>query len=135
MKIPMPQEPIPPEEIEAHHNLLVLAHRDEEKLIKDWDAGVLKIVAIFLVAVFVIFMLPDRKPLADLLPVFVLVGSGLTLGCLSTILVTLPMEYRRAAVEKKGSWLEENDPEVIAFNYFKIVADIDILLSVNEEDS
>ena len=94
IRIPIPQEPAPSDQVGERHNSLMQSHMAEDKLIRDWDAGFLKKFVIFLFAAFVIFMLSDKKPLTDLLPVFILIGSALALGCLSIISVTFPMEYR-----------------------------------------
>lgn len=123
MKIPIPQEPIPPEEIWQRHNFLVAYYLEEEKLIRNWDTWLLKGFLIFLIVFCAVFIFPRKDSLENLLPIFNLIGGSLTLALLAANSVTISNEYRRAAIEKAGSWIEENYPESFSLNYFKVISE------------
>jgi hypothetical protein len=75
-----------------------------------------------------IFLLPNKKSLTGLLPIVVILGTGLTLMCLSIILFIHPTcEHRRSGFEKEGNWLEKSYPEDIEFNCFANISDLKIL--------
>ena len=107
MKIPIQRETW------HQHKFLVESYLEEEKLIRNWDTWLLKAFLVFLIVFFAFFIFPGKNSLENLLPIFNLIGGSLTVAFLASNSVTISNEYRRAAIEKEGSWIEENHPESI----------------------
>lgn len=117
MKIPIQQETW------HQHKFLVESYLEEEKLIRNWDTWLLKAFLVFLIVFFAFFIFPGKNSLDNLLPIFNLIGGSLTVAFLASNSVTISSEYRRAAIEKEGSWIEENYPESISLDYFRIISE------------
>ena len=105
------------------HKFLVESYLEEEKLIRNWDTWLLKAFLVFLIVFFAFFIFPGKNSLENLLPIFNLIGGSLTVAFLASNSVTISNEYRRAAIEKEGSWIEENHPESISLDYFRIISE------------
>ena len=117
MKIPIQRETW------HQHKFLVESYLEEEKLIRNWDTWLLKAFLVFLIVFFAFFIFPGKNSLENLLPIFNLIGGSLTVAFLASNSVTISSEYRRAAIEKEGSWIEENYPESISLDYFRIISE------------
>ena len=117
MKIPIQRETW------HQHKFLVESYLEEEKLIRNWDTWLLKAFLVFLIVFFAFFIFPGKNSLENLLPIFNLIGGSLTVAFLASNSVTISNEYRRAAIEKEGSWIEENHPESISLDYFRIISE------------
>lgn len=117
MKIPIQRETW------HQHKFLVESYLEEEKLIRNWDTWLLKAFLVFLIVFFAFFIFPGKNSLENLLPIFNLIGGSLTVAFLASNSVTISNEYRRAAIEKEGSWIEENYPESISLDYFRIISE------------